>query len=202
MSESDFTEAKQLLLLLNNQVCALESGNSSVLLQTKIAHNVSSLNALTTKLQQGVDQLSPQKRDIWTIKVRRLLADFKLTKESVEKQFQSLNSATKLDQTHLRHTHNHQVQISEYVEENQQLEESLKSADVLLEMVENVTNSVTGQNQNLKRIKRQVLDVVNQFELSRSVLRMMERRMRMDQLIVYGGIVFILLLVLFLWWYR
>eukprot|EP01126_Amoeba_proteus_P016783 TRINITY_DN1788_c0_g1_i1.p2 TRINITY_DN1788_c0_g1~~TRINITY_DN1788_c0_g1_i1.p2 ORF type:complete len:146 (-),score=31.17 TRINITY_DN1788_c0_g1_i1:972-1409(-) len=121
---------------------------------------------------------------------------------SVEKQFQSLNSATKLDQTHLRHTHNHQVQISEYVEENQQLEESLKSADVLLEMVENVTNSVTGQNQNLKRIKRQVLDVVNQFELSRSVLRMMERRMRMDQLIVYGGIVFILLLVLFLWWYR
>eukprot|EP01126_Amoeba_proteus_P016792 TRINITY_DN1788_c0_g2_i26.p1 TRINITY_DN1788_c0_g2~~TRINITY_DN1788_c0_g2_i26.p1 ORF type:complete len:157 (+),score=25.75 TRINITY_DN1788_c0_g2_i26:166-636(+) len=71
---------------------------------------------------------------------------------SVEKQFQSLNSATKLDQTHLRHTHNHQVQISEYVEENQQLEESLKSADVLLEMVENVTNSVTGQNQNLKVI--------------------------------------------------
>lgn len=45
-----------------------------------------------------------------------------------------------------------------------------------------------------------ILDVASTLGLSRSIMRVIERRQFMDQLILYGGM-FVTLLVIFLLWY-
>ncbi len=48
----------------------------------------------------------------------------------------------------------------------------------------------------------QVLDVLNRIGLSDSVLRLAERRQRLDKLLVYGGMLLTLLLVVGLYWWK
>ena len=48
----------------------------------------------------------------------------------------------------------------------------------------------------------QVLDVLNSVGLSDSVLRLAERRQRLDKALVYGGMALTLLLVLGLYWWK
>lgn len=48
----------------------------------------------------------------------------------------------------------------------------------------------------------QVLDVLNSIGLSDSVLRLAERRQRLDKLLVYGGMLLTLLLVVGLYWWK
>eukprot|EP01127_Copromyxa_protea_P014265 TRINITY_DN393_c0_g1_i3.p1 TRINITY_DN393_c0_g1~~TRINITY_DN393_c0_g1_i3.p1 ORF type:complete len:115 (-),score=14.56 TRINITY_DN393_c0_g1_i3:53-397(-) len=103
---------------------------------------------------------------------------------------------------HQRHPQgNSEALLSAYAQESTKLQETQNTADELLDMIGVLTGTVKEQNQSLKRIKRKVLDMVNQFELSRTLLRVIERRSHGDQLLIYGGIVFILILMVVLWWY-
>ena len=47
----------------------------------------------------------------------------------------------------------------------------------------------------------QVLDVLSSIGLSDSLLRMIDRRQRLDAIIVYGGMLLAVLLVLLIWWF-
>jgi Golgi SNAP receptor complex protein 2 len=64
-----------------------------------------------------------------------------------------------------------------------------------------ILGSMSGQRERLKATHRKVLDVLNAVGLSDSVLRLAERRQRMDQLIVYGGMGVMLLVVGLVWWF-
>jgi Golgi SNAP receptor complex protein 2 len=65
-----------------------------------------------------------------------------------------------------------------------------------------VLGAMSGQRERLKATHRKVLDVLNRVGLSDSVLRLVERRHRLDKLLVYGGMVATLFLVaLFYWWW-
>ena len=48
----------------------------------------------------------------------------------------------------------------------------------------------------------QVLDVLNRIGLSDSVLRLAERRQRLDKLLVYGGMLVTLVVVVGLYWWK
>ncbi len=62
--------------------------------------------------------------------------------------------------------------------------------------------AMAGQRERLKATHRKVLDVLNRVGLSDSLLRLVERRQRLDKLLVYGGMVVTLFLVaLFCWWW-
>lgn len=54
---------------------------------------------------------------------------------------------------------------------------------------------------NTQATHRKVLDVLNRVGLSDSLLRLADRRMRMDKLIVYGGMLLVLLVVGGLYWW-
>lgn len=63
-------------------------------------------------------------------------------------------------------------------------------------------SAMAGQRDVLKNAHRKVLDVLNTVGMSDSVLRIAERRIGMDKLIAYGGMLFItLLVVIWLVWY-
>ena len=63
-----------------------------------------------------------------------------------------------------------------------------------------VLGAMSGQRDRLKSAHRKVLDVLNAVGLSDSVLRVAERRIAIDKLIAYGGMVVITLLLIFLYW--
>jgi Golgi SNAP receptor complex protein 2 len=48
---------------------------------------------------------------------------------------------------------------------------------------------------------RKVLDVLNRVGLSDSLLRLADRRHRMDKLLVYGGMLVVVLIVGLLYWW-
>jgi len=54
--------------------------------------------------------------------------------------------------------------------------------------------------ERLKGAQRKALDVINSLGLSDSVLRVIERRQFRDQVIVYGGIALVTIVVLYLLW--
>ena len=58
-----------------------------------------------------------------------------------------------------------------------------------------VLGAMAGQRERLKNAHRKVLDVLNAVGLSDSVLRVAERRIAVDKLIAYGGMLFITLLL-------
>ncbi len=53
----------------------------------------------------------------------------------------------------------------------------------------------------LQATHRKVLDVLNRVGLSDSLLRLADRRQRMDKLIVYGGMLLVVLVVGGLYWW-
>lgn len=65
-----------------------------------------------------------------------------------------------------------------------------------------IIGAMGGQRERLKATHRKVLDVLNRVGLSDSVLRLAERRQRLDKLLVYGGMIAVLLLVVGLYWWR
>jgi len=46
-----------------------------------------------------------------------------------------------------------------------------------------------------------VLDLVNTFELSRSLLRVIERRIWLDGVLVYAGMVIIIIVLILVWYF-
>ena len=76
----------------------------------------------------------------------------------------------------------------------QVLEEAFQTGAAILE-------NMGATRERVKRAQRKAFDVLNTLGLSDSILRMAERRQRMDQWLVYGGMTFILLLFFALiWW--
>eukprot|EP00891_Asterochloris_glomerata_P004011 jgi/Astpho2/4011/Aster-01172 len=67
----------------------------------------------------------------------------------------------------------------------------------------NVLSNMSGQRERIKSAQRKLFDVANSLGLSDSVLKVIDRRQKLDKRIVYGGMVLIVLLVLLLlWWLR
>jgi Golgi SNAP receptor complex protein 2 len=59
---------------------------------------------------------------------------------------------------------------------------------------------MSGQRERLKRAHKKALDMLNKIGLSESLLKIAERRQKVDKMIVYGGMAGVSLLVLLVWW--
>lgn len=62
-----------------------------------------------------------------------------------------------------------------------------------------VLQNMSGQRERLKAAKTKALDVINSLGLSDSLLRVIERRQKMDKYITYGGMVVVVVLLILLW---
>ena len=64
-------------------------------------------------------------------------------------------------------------------------------------------SAMSGQRERLKSAQKKVLDVLNGLGLSDSVLRVAERRLALDKVIAYGGMLaFVLVFALLFWWFK
>lgn len=64
-----------------------------------------------------------------------------------------------------------------------------------------ILGSMSSQRDTLKAAQRKALDVINSVGLSDSLLRVIDRRQRMDRWITYGGMVLATCLLIGMWWW-
>jgi golgi SNAP receptor complex member 2 len=73
--------------------------------------------------------------------------------------------------------------------------------DDLLDSGANILGSLHEQKDRLKSARRKVLSVLDTLGVSQSVLKVIDRRQRMDAIIVYGGMFFITFFIFVFWWF-
>ncbi|PSC73478.1 Qb-SNARE Bos1 Membrin family [Micractinium conductrix] len=214
------TQAKKLILTIRAGLERLETAeqNSRAIVPT----------GLSAELQQQVQQLQrlsgeldavwrmqslrepPSKRDVWKRKV-----------EQVAEETDALAAGLQ------RFTHRQQRRHAEERQRQELLERrhggggplggGLGGMEAEVKAARHVTNSkrvleeayetgvdivgaMSGQRERLKATHRKVLDVLNTIGLSDSLLRLVERRHRLDKLLVYGGMLGTLLVVAGVYW--
>jgi len=141
------------------------------------------------------------KREIWSIKVDQVITDYKSLRESIDNYFtETARKQEAQNQLHQRRQSS-QSQIEDQIYIGDSLSRTQQIADGVNEIIGNLRIAVKDQNITMKRIKRQLLDLTNQFELSRSLLHKIETYMTHDKIILFGGMTFILLLLFWIWWF-
>lgn len=81
------------------------------------------------------------------------------------------------------------------------IQNSKKALEEMFETGTGLLTNMGAQRERLKAAHRKALDVLNSLGLSDSLLRVIDRRQRLDKWITYGGMVLTLCLVAFVWWW-
>ncbi|XP_061357648.1 membrin-11-like [Gastrolobium bilobum] len=141
-------------------------------------------------------------RDLWKRKVEQIAEEAELLRESLEK-YNSRNQ-TRMREARERaellgRANGDSAHVLRIFDEEAQAEQSVRSSARELENANAIgvaiLSSIHGQRERLKSAHRKALDVLNTVGISNSVLRLIERRNRVDQWIKYAGM---LLTVIFL----
>lgn len=78
------------------------------------------------------------------------------------------------------------------------VQRSSRTANEIKEMTFGIFETLREQNFTLKNARKKLLEISNTIGLTKSLLRIIERRQTVDQIIVYSSMVIILLLMIFL----
>ncbi|BDA40502.1 probable Golgi SNAP receptor complex member 2 [Coccomyxa sp. Obi] len=154
---------------------------------------------------------SNTKRDIWKLKVEQVSEETDALQTALEKhthkerrrrieeaeRAQLLSRSDPNSNGGWRATMDDDAQAMGYVQNSKRaLEEAFQTGTAIL-------TNMAGQRERLKSAQRKMLDLLNSVGLSDSLLRVIERRQRMDKWITYGGMFLVTcLLIGFWWWYR
>jgi hypothetical protein len=83
------------------------------------------------------------------------------------------------------------------------VQRSNRTANEIREMAFGVLTTLREQNAALEQAKEKILDIANVLGISKALLRVIERRQTVDQIIVYGCMVgIVLLFVLLVYFFR
>ncbi|KAG5001868.1 hypothetical protein AAZX31_08G294300 [Glycine max] len=141
-------------------------------------------------------------RDLWKRKVEQIAEEAESLRASLDKynlrnqkRMREANERTELlgrangDSAHVLRIYDEEAQALQSVRSSSR---ELENANALGEAI---LSSIHGQRERLKSAHRKALDILNTVGISNSVLRLIERRNRVDQWIKYAGM---LLTVVFL----
>jgi golgi SNAP receptor complex member 2 len=203
--DTQYKNAKKLLLTLHSQLEALETGSDqSVLMQGKIAMNINALSRIVNHLQTQSKLMPLQKRDVWAMKCRQLSEDEKQVRAAMER-FLLLANANRpsTSSSSLRTDPSSQARMQRLNQDSQSLNTSQRVANEIREIGSGILEQLRNQNKTLKRARRTVWNIAHTLGLSRALLRVIERRQYQDQILVYGGmIVTLIILVLLIYFFR
>src|SRR3989338_2306457 len=81
------------------------------------------------------------------------------------------------------------------------LQRSNTAADGLIELGHSILEELGSQSERLKRIRGSVLGIASSLGVSKSLLRVIERRQITDKTIPYGGMIACVVFLVIMWWY-
>ncbi|XP_027343417.1 membrin-11-like [Abrus precatorius] len=141
-------------------------------------------------------------RDLWKRKVEQIAEEAESLKESLDKY--NLRNQKRMREAKERaellgRANGDSAHVLRIFDDDAQAMHSVRNSSRELEnanaLGEAILSSIHGQRERLKSAHRKALDILNTVGISNSVLRLIERRNRVDQWIKYAGM---LLTVIFL----
>ncbi|XP_020962717.1 membrin-11 isoform X1 [Arachis ipaensis] len=201
-----YQSAKKLLLKTRDGVERLErlDYSASSDLSLSLSNDISQIQSLCVQMDRFWRSIAAKsQRDLWKRKVEQIAEEADSLKQSLDKyniknqkriteakeRAELLGRAQNGDSSHVLRIFDEEAQAMQSVR-NSRLELQNSTA-----LGETILSSIHGQRERLKSAHRKALDVLNTVGVSNSVLRLIERRNRVDQWIKYAGM---LLTVIFL----
>ncbi|KXZ49514.1 MEMB1 protein [Gonium pectorale] len=146
------------------------------------------------------------KRDVWKRKVEQVSEELDTIRRAMDRQTsrESRRAAEAREREELLSRGEMGRRAKQEMDEEAGMAGSVqRSKRYLEEMFDsgaNILASMAGNRERLKAAQKKALDVLNTVGLGESMLRMIERRQRMDVYTAYGGMVVILLVVTLCVW--
>lgn len=146
------------------------------------------------------------KRDLWKRKVEQVAEEADalrgaLDKFGVRQHRRCVEEATRQELMQRRADGKPSMDLGAEVAARRSVQNSKAVIEEAYQTGVGVLGAMAGQRETLKSAQRKVLDVLNAVGLSDSVLRIAERRIAVDKLIAYGGMVFITGLLFGMYWW-
>ncbi|KAG9140841.1 hypothetical protein Leryth_010387 [Lithospermum erythrorhizon] len=149
-------------------------------------------------------------RDLWKRKVEQVAEEADSLKGSLDKYLS--RNQRRIQETHEREELLGRVNgdgshVLRIFDDEAQARLSARNSATMLEEAYStgvaILSKYSEQRDHLKRAQRKALDVLNTLGLSNSVLRLIERRNRVDKWIKYGGMIVTIVILIYFWrWTR
>jgi Snare region anchored in the vesicle membrane C-terminus len=93
------------------------------------------------------------------------------------------------------------IDMDRVVLEGASLQRSHSMADDVLDMGAGVLQELRAQGDRLKAVQRRLLDIAVTLGIAKSLMRVIERRQLSDKIVLFGGMIFVSLLLIVMWWF-
>lgn len=147
------------------------------------------------------------RRDVWKRKVEQVSQETDFLKLSIEKltMREERRRREQQDRQELLERADAGRLVKQQMDEEAaamgSVERSKRYLEEIYETGTNVLTTMAGNRERLKQAHRRALDVINSVGLGESVLKLIERRQRMDIWMVYGGMALMsIVMVIVIWW--
>ncbi|GIL74007.1 hypothetical protein Vretimale_5062 [Volvox reticuliferus] len=215
------SQAKRLILLLREGLERLEALEGCT---TRPPDNADATSRLARDLKAKLGDLTrisgemdaiwrmqvirenASKRDVWKRKVEQVSEELDSIRQALDRHTrrESRREAEQREREELLARGEVGRKIKQEMDEEAQVAGSVqRSKRYLEEMFDAGTNilaNMAGTRERLKSTQKKALDVLNSVGLGESMLRMIERRQRLDMYTAYGGMIFIIVVITFCVW--
>jgi Golgi SNAP receptor complex protein 2 len=171
-----------------------------------VQQDLAQLQSGTLDMERLWHQLPASQRGLWKRKVEQVAEESNSLKLSLEKYLgrQRRRQVEAQEREDLmKRLNGDSASVLQVYDEEAQVMQSVQNSSRMLEDAFAAGTAVLAkyadQRDRLKAAQRKALDVLNTVGLSNSVLRVIERRHRLDKWISYGGIVLTIIIVIVVW---
>ncbi|KAK7300201.1 hypothetical protein RJT34_11038 [Clitoria ternatea] len=200
-----YQSAKKLLLKTRDaleRLERLEYATSSSDLSFSINHDITQIQSLCVQMDRFWRSIAAKsQRDLWKRKVEQIAEEAESLRGSLDK-YNSRNQKQMMEAKEraellgqANRDSNHVLRIFDEEAQAMSIRSSARELENANVIGEAILSTIHGQRERLKNAHKKALDVLNTVGISNSVLRLIERRNRVDQWIKYAGM---LLTVIFL----
>ncbi|KAL1307666.1 hypothetical protein HN51_049566 [Arachis hypogaea] len=208
-----YQSAKKLLLKTRDGVERLErlDYSASSDLSLSLSNDISQIQSLCVQMDRFWRSIAAKsQRDLWKRKVEQIAEEADSLKQSLDKyniKNQKRITEAKERAELLGRANGDSSHVLRIFDEEAQAMQSVRNSRLELQnstaLGETILSSIHGQRERLKSAHRKALDVLNTVGVSNSVLRLIERRNRVDQWIKYAGMLLtVIFLLAFVIWRR
>lgn len=212
-----YQSAKKILLRTRDGLERLErlEASASTAMDSELSYSVRKDITQIQSLCVEMDRLwrsivSKPNRDLWKRKVEQIAEEAESLRQSLDRyqiRNQKRMAEAKERAELLGRVNGDSAHVMRIFDDDTQAMHSIRNSSRELAnasaLGESILSSMHGQRERLKNAQRKALDVLNTVGISNSVLRLIERRNRVDQWIKYAGMFLtVIFLLFFISWAR
>lgn len=198
-----FPEEKRRLNDLELQLSLLEN-NANTVNPSDVYTGLSEMEFRLNELEKLADKESKVRREDYRRRIQHLRNIYNHIKESLD-QIVRRKYPTSFDSKRQQLFSGADLEggltTQQELDENSSLNRSDAMVNSYLDVGQYTLSELMSQKERLKSAHRKVIDILNYLGLSNTIMRAIESRDVTDRLLVYGGMIFIFLLLFVLWWY-